>query len=103
MKESAQEHLTRILKRPHTPLAQIYQAYQAHKNLAIQLQEDLPEEYKNSVSLILYRGGVLHLGVTSSAMKARLMYEREGLLLMLRKKSAWAGIKEVKIKITSAC
>jgi hypothetical protein len=99
MKISSQSHLSAILQAPHTPLSGIYEAYRIHQKLAVQLKKDLPEAYQNTVHLMVYRAGVLNVGVRTSALKTRLMYEKKELLEHLRQKEAWAGIKDIKINI----
>ncbi len=97
MKIEASDHIKSILTERSSPLAQIYQAYEMHQDLKQQLQRDLPEEWRAHVVLLLYRGGVLSVGVASSALQTRLRYEKASLLVHLRQYRAWAGLKDLKI------
>ncbi len=96
-KIEASEHLKSILTERSSPLAQIYQAYQIHQDLKQQLEKDLPEEWRVHAVFLLYRGGILSVGVSSSALQTRLRYEKAAVLTHLRQYKAWAGLKDLKI------
>lgn len=96
-KVEASDHLKSILTERSSPLAQIYQAYEMHQELKRQLERDLPEEWRAHVVLLLYRGGILSVGVASSALQTRLRYEKTSLLAHLRQYKTWAGMKDLKI------
>ncbi len=99
MKTSAHDHLHSIFKEKGSPLQKIFNAYEAHQQLSHLFQKALPEIYQNQVQFILYRGGVMTLGVRNSALYTRLAYVRDELIEHFKKQPEWAGLREIKIKM----
>lgn len=101
MKTTAHDHLQGILSQRGSPLQKIFAAYEAHKKLEAHFQKDLPEAYQGHVNLLLYKGGIMTLGVNNAALAARLNYSKEGLLHHFAARPTWAGLREIRIKITA--
>lgn len=99
MKTTSQEHIQGILSGKSSPLQKIFAAYESHQNLQKIFIRDLPEAYQNQVSLVLYKAGVMTLGTNNSALFSRLSYEKSNLFEHFKKKTEWAGLREIKLKI----
>ncbi len=100
MKTSSHDHIQGILKERGSPLQKIFAMYEAHQNLDRSFLQDLPEQYKNQVKLLLYKGGVMTLGVPNSAIYSRINYIKQELLDQFKSKPHWAGLREIKVKIS---
>ena len=101
MKTTSHDHLQSILSQRGSPLQKIFMAYEAHQSLDRNFQRDLPENYKGHVKLLLYKGGVMTLGVRNASLSSRLTYAKEVLLQHFKQQSAWAGLREIHVKITA--
>lgn len=100
MKTTAHDHLHAILSRRGSPLQKIFAAYEAHKSLEAGFVKDLPDPYQGHVKFLLYKGGIMTLGVKNSALAARLNYSKDALLQHFKQNAVWAGLREIHIKIT---
>lgn len=99
MKTTSHEHIQGILSGKSSPLQKIFAAYESHQSLQKIFARDLPEAYQNQVSLLLYKAGVMTLGVSNSAVFSRLSYEKSNLFEHFKKKPDWAGLREIRLKI----
>ncbi len=100
MKTTAGEHLQNILSQKGSALQKIFATYTAHQNIDREFQKDLPTEYQNHVKLLLYKGGVMTLGVSNSALLSRLTYSKAMLLTHFKQKTFWLSLKEIRIKMS---
>lgn len=100
MKTSSHDHIQGILRERGSPLQKIFAMYEAHRKLNKTFEKDLPETYKNQVKLLLYQGGIMTLGVSNSAMLSRMNYAKQELFDQFKSKPDWAGLREIKVKIS---
>jgi hypothetical protein len=101
MKISAKDHLTGIMAHSHSGLAKIFEAYSVHQTLTQQFVQDISGEWREQLTFVLYRGGILTLAVKNSAMRMRMQYEKNTLIEQLRQKKTWAGLKDIKIQVSA--
>lgn len=99
MKISSEEHLHGILTQKGSALNKIFVAYEAHQNNEKAFKKDLPEKYQGQLKLLLYKAGVMSLGVSNSALFSRISYTKDDLLAHFRQKPFWLSLREIKIKM----
>lgn len=99
MKISPREHIQGILTKKGGPLEKIFAMYENQKLLEKAFYKDLPEAYASHAKFLLYKSGVMTIGVSNSAMLTRMSYEKPELLTMFKKNTTWAGLREIKVKI----
>lgn len=99
MKKTSHDHIEEIFNHKGSPLQKIFEMYKSQQTLEQAFYKDLPEMYHPHVKFLLYKAGILSLGVSNSAMYSRISYEKANLLSLFRKNAAWAGLREIKIKM----